>query len=261
MTTTRSGYVGELRIGTCMGSYICRNPHSPFVLTSHNKAPNKVSWRIPGGRRGVRICTICDHIAEREGCGAKKMIEYDTELQEATVYHIGRHSCWPKVTNQTRTKEIRNKIANKNLRGSAKDVCISQITELIEAGDMAGAACECHTWVDRRKVERELQYAKPTYGIDNNSFDAVGLVKRKTDTWDPYYIYEIGNKNYITGNQCDYVFNSSHRMARMAIEMDQGGPENLLQTKNAYFDATHSRVHGFKISGMWLVHPAMLQIL
>ena len=75
MTTTRSGYIGELRIGTCMGSYVCRNPNCPFVLTSQNHAPNKVSWRIPRGRRGVRICTICDHLAEREGCRAKKMIE------------------------------------------------------------------------------------------------------------------------------------------------------------------------------------------
>ena len=31
--------------------------------------------------------------------------------------------------------------------------------------------------------------------------------------------------------------------------------------ENAYFDATHSRVHGFKTIGLWLVHPAMLQIL
>ena len=53
MTTTRSGYVGELRIRTCMGSYICRNPNCPFVLTSCNHAPNKVSWRIPRGHRGV----------------------------------------------------------------------------------------------------------------------------------------------------------------------------------------------------------------
>ena len=259
MTTTRSGYVGELRIGTCMGSYICRNPNCPFVLTSRNHAPNKVSWRIPRGRRGVGICTICDHIAERESCGAKKMIEYDTELNEATVYHIGRHSCWPKVNNAKRTKEICNTIAKKNLRGSAKDVCISQISELIEAGDMEGAACECYTWVDRRAVERELQYSKPTYGIDNNSFDAVGLVKRKTDTWDPYYVYEIGNQNYITGNKCDYVFKSSCRMAKMAIQMDQDGQENLLQMENAYFDATHSCVHGFKTIGLWLIHPAILK--
>ena len=43
MTTTRSGYIGELRLGTCMGSYVCRSPNCPFVLTSQNHAPNKAS--------------------------------------------------------------------------------------------------------------------------------------------------------------------------------------------------------------------------
>ena len=50
-------------------------------------------------------------------------------------------------------------------------------------------------------------------------------------------------------------------MAQMAVDMDQAGPENMLQMENTYFDATHSRVYGFKTFALWLVHPAMLQIL
>ena len=126
---------------------------------------------------------------------------------------------------------------------------------------MDRARKECNTWVDRCAVERELQYSKPSHGIDNNSFDAVGIVKRKTDEGDPYYIYEIGNRNYMTEDVCDYVFKTSRHMAEMAISMDQDGPDNILQMENAYFDATHSRVHGFKTIGLWMVHPAMLQIL
>ena len=72
MTSSREGFMGKIRIGTCMGSYICNNPQCPFVQTSQNQAPNKVSWCIPRGQRGVHICTICDHIGEREGCGCKK---------------------------------------------------------------------------------------------------------------------------------------------------------------------------------------------
>ena len=126
---------------------------------------------------------------------------------------------------------------------------------------MEGVAKECNTWVDRCSVERELQYSKPNHRIDKNSFDAVRLVKRKTDQGDPYYIYEIGNKNYTMDDVCDYVFKTSRKIALMAINMDQDGPENILQMENAYFDATHSLVHGFKTIGLWLVHPAMLQIL
>ena len=32
----------------------------------------------------------------------------------------------------------------------------------------------------------------------------------------------------------------------MALQMDVEGPENILQLENAYFDATHTRVYGFK---------------
>ena len=47
----------------------------------------------------------------------------------------------------------------------------------------------------------------------------------------------------------------------MALLMDVEGPENILQLENAYFDATHTRVYGFKTFAMWLIHPAMKQIL
>ena len=50
-------------------------------------------------------------------------------------------------------------------------------------------------------------------------------------------------------------------MGKMAILMDVKGPEHILQLENAYFDAMHTRVYGFKTLAMWLIHPAMKQIL
>ena len=46
-------------------------------------------------------------------------------------------------------------------------------------------------------------------------------------------------------------------MAELAVQMDVNGPENILQVENAYFDATHIHVHGFKSLGLWLYHPTM----
>ena len=43
--------------------------------------------------------------------------------------------------------------------------------------------------------------------------------------------------------------------------MDVDGEHNLLQLENAYFDATHTRVYGFKSLGLWLLHPAMKKML
>ena len=50
-------------------------------------------------------------------------------------------------------------------------------------------------------------------------------------------------------------------MIELAIKMDIDGDENIMQTENAYFDATHSRVHGFKSFGLWVYHPSMRCIL
>ena len=46
-------------------------------------------------------------------------------------------------------------------------------------------------------------------------------------------------------------------MIELAIKMDTDGPQNIMQTENAYFDATH----GFKSFGLWVYHPSMCWIL
>ena len=258
-TTSKEGFTGIRRIGTCLGSFVCKNDQCPFILTSPERVPNKVNWRVPRGKRHLRICIICDHIAVRQGCGAKKLIEYDNLRMVATVYHLGEHTCWTKLDNSRRNSLLKKKIGQRQLSGPAKQVGINEISRLIDLGDMDAAAEEAENWVDRRTAARQLQALTPTSGHDHNSFDAVGIIKRKTDERDPYYIFRIGNKNLDGG--CDYVFKSARKMAQIAIMMDQDGPPNILQMENAYFDTTHTRVYGFKTFGLWLLHPAMKQIL
>ena len=50
---------------------------------------------------------------------------------------------------------------------------------------------EAENWVDRRAAERQLNAQSPTFGKDHNSFDAVGIIKWKTDEKDPYYIFKL----------------------------------------------------------------------
>ena len=108
-------------------------------------------------------------------------------------------------------------------------------------------------------MKRTIEGMKPSYGGDENSFNAVAELKKKMDEKDKYYIYQLGNVQY--GNTVDHVFKSSKKMAKMAIEMDVDGEENMLQLENAYFDTMHSRVQYFKSLGMWLIHPAMKKVL
>ena len=50
-------------------------------------------------------------------------------------------------------------------------------------------------------------------------------------------------------------------MALRAIRIDISGEEDRLQKENAYFDATHTRVHRFKSFALWLIHGPMREML
>ena len=259
LTSSREGFVGERRIGTCQGSFVCCNKQCPFVRTSKNSVPNKVSWRFLKVKRNIRICNICDQVAQHEGCGARKLIEYDYDTQLALVYHLGNHTCSLQLDQIKRNQVLMKRLQEKNPTGSAKEVALCKIGLLIESGEMDLAVNEAENSVDHRAAKRQMEKLVPTAGHDHNSFDAVGIIKQTTDTRDKFYIYRIGNRNLNGGS--DYVFKSSRKMGEMALLMDVEGPENILQLENAYFDAMHTRVYGFKTFAMWLIHPAMKQIL
>ena len=264
LTSSREGFDGEHQIGLCLGSYVCCNTECPFVKTSKNSVPNKVSWHIPRGRRNVRICTICDTTGNCEGCGARKMVEFDDITGIARVYHIGTHKCCPQVDMNKRNTLIRNRIKECKLGGLAKEVSLQKIGKFIESGSMELAASEAECWVDKHAVKRQVDAHAPLAGADHNSFNAVGILKQTTDKKDKYYIYNIGKKNLSEFGELagtDHVFKSSAEMAQIPLLMNEDAEENILQFENAHFDSTHTHVYGFKTFGLWLTHPAMKQII
>ena len=97
LTSSHEGFFGEGRIGTCKGSFWCYNKECPFIKTSHCHQPNRVSWRNVCGVHHVKVCVICDHVAQHFNCCAKKLIEYDYSTHIATVYHLGIHKCMPQL--------------------------------------------------------------------------------------------------------------------------------------------------------------------
>ena len=60
--------------------------------------------------------------------------------------------------------------------------------------------------------------AVPSVPKDENSFDAVAIIKRKTDEYNPYYIYRVNTG--LCNNTSDYVFKSSREMVQIAMMMD-----------------------------------------
>ena len=86
-------------------------------------------------------------------------------------------------------------------------------------------------------VTKQVRKEDESYYHNQNSFDAVAIIKKKTDTYDPFYIYRINNGSM--NNSLDYIFKSSREMIKLAMDMDVDGPENPLQLENTYFNATH----------------------
>ena len=86
---------------------------------------------------------------------------------------------------------MKKRLQETNPTGSAKEVSLHEIGLLIESGEMDLAATEAENWVDRRAAKRQMEKLVPTAGHDHNSFDAVGIIKRTTDTQDKFYIYRI----------------------------------------------------------------------
>ena len=259
-TSSKSGYYGYRKIGRCEGSWVCKNPNCAFKSTSYQHQPNHINWKGIHGNRKIKICDICEHIPEHKGCGARKLIDFDPNTEEATVYHLGNHTCWKQPDTES-TQQIRRLKARESTKmGSAKTMAIEEIAAHIEVGDMEGADEEADYWSNLRASMWYHNEVNPSYGHDVISFDAVGMMKQKTDKRDTYHIHHINNGNL--NNSSDYVFKASRRMAHLAISMDVDSNEkSVLQDKNAYFDAMHKRIHGFKSLGLWMYHPAMRKIL
>ena len=133
------------------------------------------------------------------------------------------------------------------------------VSNIIIQGKAKEAKEETKYWIDKRMVQRVINEQQPIHSKDENSFDAASIMKRTLDEVDQYYIYRINNGSL--NGESDYVFKSSKQMAQLAICMDVNGSEDGLQMENAYFDATHTRVHGFKSFALWLVHGPMQEMI
>ena len=95
--------------------------------------------------------------------------------------------------------------------------------------------------------------------VSAQSIEAVVELKKGSDELDKYYIYEINNS--AMNNLPDFVVKSGSTVLQFAIEMDQNGPESILQDEDVYFDGCHSWCKDFISFGLWFRHPSMWQVI
>ena len=225
-----------------------------------NHQQNYVNWTYMDNNQKAKICAICQHYPKREECGARKLVEYDDESETAIVYHIGWHKCHEKLDLQSRRRNLQARTKKyAETSASATQAGKLAVSNLIIQGKAKETKEETKYWIDKRMAQRVINEQQPIHSKDENSFDAVGIMKRTLDEVNEYYIYRINNGSL--NGESDYVFKSSKQMAQLAIRMDVNGPEDGLQMENTYFDAAHTRVHSFKSFTLWLVHGPMQKMI
>ena len=96
---------------------------------------------------------------------------------------------------------------------------------------------------------------------DSNLVDALLRMKKTTDAYDTFFLYEISLAAFSTQQRQDYVFKTSHECCEVAIEADIDGPANPLQEENIYVDGKHGRVERFISLAMWIRHQALNKLI
>ena len=93
------------------------------------------------------------------------------------------------------------------------------------------------------------------------SYRNIRSLKESTDQKDIFHIYKMNCEEI--NNEPSYVFKTSCKCLEIALKMDYGeetvGPK--ASEEDAYIDAMHSRVNGYKTVTMWTFHPGMNKVV
>ena len=105
-----------------------------FWATSHEHQPNRINWKGVRGRKDINIYQICETVGLREGCGARKLVEFNPTTQIAYVYHLRTHTCQGKIYKKKKKDQIRNRIQLKGFHGTGKDLAVKNIENIMTYG-------------------------------------------------------------------------------------------------------------------------------
>ena len=95
-TSSRKGFQGKMKIGTCKGHFMCTNTKCNPIR--EGMSANKFCFQQVGPDI---ICSTCGMFVEQVGFGAMKLTEYYPVNATIVVDHQGQHKCIIK-NNKTR---------------------------------------------------------------------------------------------------------------------------------------------------------------
>lgn len=251
-TSRRAGLVGIRKVGECSGSLFCPNADCHFQGTSGN-----VNETFFQNLDSSKSCFTCGVFAASTACGARKMTEYDFNSQILTVWHVGNHTCKPKLDRKKHIDKIRKAIMKNKSLGPV-EVKMLEVGDATDKGDIEEGRRRARelNWKRMRQVKGGL--SRET-NPNNQCLEAVAVYKATVDEDDEFLIAKIQDHRY--QGSCDFVAKSSQEMVELMSLMDQTLEKNPLQNIEVYFDGAHSRVSGYVSLGLWCVHPAMRKLL
>ena len=254
-TSSKSGFRGIRKVGTCLGSWSCCNDECSFLKTE--KVRNTCHFIY---KAGSRMCYSCGQFAAQAPCGARKLIQHSFGSDHTYVYHFGYHSCDLKqeVSND---REFTKKWVDRYPGLSFRNLKTTVVQTLLDDRDALGAqvAAEQITYKAYRSCKHERKVHSDSTEVSTQSIEAVVELKKGSDEVDKYYIYEVNNS--AMNNRPDFVLKSGAIVLQFAVDMNQDGPQNILQDEDVYFDGCHSRCKDYISFGLWFRHPSMHRVV
>ena len=257
--STKKGFTGVRKFGTCMGSRAC--PNISCLKVVGDGIVNNSDFKKKG--KDEYLCQHCGHYAVQVYCGCFKVLEYHPDNNNMVIFHEGEHICNPKPDVE-KNKRFFEKNAGKTLGRTPEEtatnmilyaLCTGKVDEAEEAAEMTinkGAVQDFH----RNKVVQGQQYLTEP---EDKGFARLVKVREDLRTVDPFRLYAM-NSREINGKS-SFVFKSSRQAADLMVSMDIDISTHTVMTQEfAYFDAMHSRCKNYRTLTLWTYHPAMRKL-
>ena len=108
-------------------------------------------------------------------------LEYTQADNIARVYHIGNHVYWvkPEIRRVEKKEELFETYDCAQHLVTGKEMCINKVADYVSKGMVTEARQAASALKDFRKTKHTIERSNPLYHEDLNSFDAVGILKKK----------------------------------------------------------------------------------
>ena len=117
-------------------------------------------------------------MAQRQGCGARKFVDFNPRINIAQVYHMGTHTCTPQLETWRKKKHMAKilQTVDSQTNISGKEIAVNQVEKMLKTGTMADVHNEAGLWINYRRNKQVMNDAMPSVPKDENSFDAVAII-------------------------------------------------------------------------------------